>query len=85
MAAKAKQSATVRKLARAAYPTYEPPMSYKVAASLLGIVVATLKYHIRKGRIRRVMIPGSKYSLGVVAADVRAILEAQTWAPAEGK
>lgn len=57
---------------------YEQPMSYTEAASALRISVPTLKYHIRKGRIRKVMIPGAKYAIGVIAADVRAILSPGT-------
>lgn len=60
--------------ARANSPKYEPPMSYREAAAALGISVATLKYHVAKGRIRRAMIPGSSKAVGVIAADVRAIL-----------
>jgi len=65
---------SVRRIVRTAYPDYEQPMAYKVAANLLGISVDTLKYHIRKGRIRKAMIPGAKYAIGVIAADVRAIV-----------
>lgn len=78
MAHQAKQNDAVRAVARMVYPDIEPPMPYAVAASLLGIGVPALKYHIRKGRIRRAMIPGSKYGRGVIAADVRNILNATT-------
>lgn len=60
--------------ARANTANYEPPMSYREAAAALGIGVATLKYHVAKGRIRKAMIPGARKAVGVIAADVRAIL-----------
>lgn len=49
-------------------------MSCKDAAAALNISKSTLQYHIRHGRIRRAKIPGAKKSLGVLAADIRAIL-----------
>jgi len=53
----------------------EPPMSCAEAARLLNMSKTALHNHIRAGRIRRVMIQGSSRGRGVVAADIRAILE----------
>lgn len=58
-----------------AQTTIEPPMTVQEAAKLLGCSTTAVQYHARKGRIRRVAIPGAKRSRGLVAADVRAILE----------
>lgn len=67
-----KPKATARK--KAAIPVRPAVMSCGDAAALLNITKSTLQYHIRHGRIRRATIPGAKKSLGVIAADVRAIL-----------
>lgn len=53
----------------------EPPMSISEAARLLGFSKTSLQNHVRAGRIRRVRVPGAARGRGVVAADVRAILE----------
>jgi len=53
----------------------EPPMSCTEAARLLNMSKTALHNHIRAGHIRRVIIKGSSRGRGVVAADVRAILE----------
>lgn len=53
----------------------EPPMSCADAARLLGITKTALHYHIREGHIRRCAVAGAKRGRGVVAADVRAILQ----------
>lgn len=52
----------------------ETPMSIRQAAGLLGCTTTAVQYHIRKGRLRRVAIPGASRSRGLVAADVRAIV-----------
>lgn len=66
-----KASTTARGKAATVRPAV---MSCGDAAALLNITKSTLQYHIRHGRIRRATIPGAKKSLGVIAADVRAIL-----------
>lgn len=53
----------------------EKPMSCEKAAQLLGISKAALHYHCRRGHIRRCSVAGAKRGRGVVAADVRAIVE----------
>lgn len=64
-----------RTTARSKAATVRPVvMSCGDDAALLNITKSTLQYHIRHGRIRRATIPGAKKSLGVIAADVRAIL-----------
>jgi len=55
----------------------EPPMPFDEAARLLGFSKTSLQNAIRAGRIRRVRIPGSSRGRGVVAADVRAILNGE--------
>jgi len=58
-------------------PRAEPPMSCDEAARLLGFSKTSLHNAIRAGRIRRVRIPGSSRGRGVVAADVRKILDGE--------
>lgn len=70
MATKARTTAR----GKATVPVSPAVMSCGDAAALLNITKSTLQYHIRHGRIRRATIPGAKKSLGVIAADVRAIL-----------
>jgi hypothetical protein len=69
--------ATARKKAQEATATDtadKAVMTCAEAAAALRITKSTLHYHIRHGRIRRAVIPGAKRAVGIVAADVRAIL-----------
>ncbi len=44
------------------------------AARALRLSPSTIRYHVRKGRLQSVRIPGSSRSLGIVAADIDAII-----------
>ncbi len=71
MATKAKSTPKPKTQATTIRPAI---MTFSEAAAALRISIPTLRYHILQGRIRRVTIPGAKRSLGVYAADIRAIL-----------
>ena len=49
-------------------------MTLDEAAEMLHKSKSTLQYHIRRGRIRRAVIPGARKACGVVAADILAIV-----------
>lgn len=44
------------------------------AAKALRLSPSTIRYHVRKGRLQSVRIPGSSRSLGIVADDIAAII-----------
>ena len=68
------QIGRVREIVRDQNAALEPPMPVAEAARLLGISRAALHYHVRAGHIRRCSVAGAARGRGVVAADVRAIL-----------
>jgi len=76
----------IREVIHNSNATVEPPMSIEDACRLLGnrrdengeiipISKAALHYHVRAGHIRRCAVAGAARGRGVVAADVRAIVE----------
>jgi len=66
----------IREIVRDHNAALEPPMPIEEECRLLGgISKAALHYHIREGHIRRCAVAGAARGRGVVAADVRAILE----------
>jgi len=69
------QIGRIREIIKDRNATLEPPMSVSDACKLLGITKQALHYHCRAGHIRRCSVAGAKRGRGVVAADVRAIVE----------
>lgn len=52
----------------------DPAIPCEDVAKLLGVCKRTVEYHARRGRLRKVCLPGAKRACGYVAADVRKIL-----------
>lgn len=55
----------------------EPAIPCEDVAKLLRVSKATVEYHARRGRLRKVRLPGAKRACGYVAADVRKLLNGE--------